>query len=466
MSDDDDVRQKLKQGKPVLDILNEELLDKVDALEILTVVSEYHERKVELECIVRFLTSHFEEELKTKVKKFTLRHFKEQCLDGGHFRQVEALSPLPIALVEVDRFFNDERFEHFDVTEIEGYEDLDIPHEIKMQDHMAMRLGVEAPKVPTSAEYWVYDRKYEQHLVISYEIAMGGVCRLMIESGGTHGFVVIEEVREAIETSKYIRGQVLEVGGGALRITDKFRNERPVMPNSLIGELEKNVINVFKKSDKFKEYSLPSKRSLAFAGNPGNGKTMICRWLANRLKGDVTVFWASSKAIHTPDDIEYVFRTARKMSPALLVLEDIDLMVGSRTHDPETLGEMLQQLEGLNKNDELVVIATTNRINALDEALRREGRIDRIYDIGNPDGEQAVQIAKDFLLKHNVTPKVVEELSFPSIAGANLTGAQIVGIMEGAIFEAIYRECPINDLCISASYKNLMEQRDKFSVKN
>lgn len=466
-SETTDVRQKLKNNRPVLDILNDKIMGKEEVGVLLNAISEYQDLKTELKTTVRFIQNSFPELFGEGKTRYTLKDLKKDFVGSGYFRHIEILSPGPIALAELHEFFNNEdRFEKISPRSLEKHRRLEAPYEKKEPEYMTMTLGNKSPSVPVGNDLWLFDKKNQQPCIIEYAVTPGGAVSLSIEAVDRYRYTLLDEVKEKVERSPYFRGQVIEMSNGSMRIVKEFNNECPIMDQSLKEELEKNIINLFRKRKEIKLYNLASKRTILLAGRPGNGKTMVCRWLANELKGEVTTLWVSSKSIYGPQDIEVVFDLARKMSPVLLIIEDIDLIVGSRTRDPETLGEMLQQLDGLNKNDELIILASTNRVFSLDEALRsRPGRIDRIYQLKNPSEWQAERIARSFLIKHNIPEETVEKLSFPHIKTSELTGAQIVSIMEGAIFEAIHRNCQINDLCISTSHKNIMEQREKFSSK-
>lgn len=169
---------------------------------------------------------------------------------------------------------------------------------------------------------------------------------------------------------------------------------------------------------------IPWRRGLLLGGLAGTGKTQVCRILCNQLK-DVTVLWATPKAVRDEDDIAMLFDAARHYYPTLIIIEDIDFIGTSRdfSQDP-SLGELLNQLDGNDPNFGIFVIATTNRPEMLDNALaNRPSRFDVLIEFKLPDKESCKNLIKLFS-KNMVFDK---ELNLENLALSmkDLTGAQI-----------------------------------------
>jgi SpoVK/Ycf46/Vps4 family AAA+-type ATPase len=411
------------------------------------------------------------EELLPKRKEgkppYTEKYFKNDFFGyPGHeriYRLQETLSPVGVALIALQEFFDQPRFSHIDPRTLPEYKKLVLPMHYEEPIYIPVSLGSNRFTVPDQREMWIKDAKTDKRYVINYGVGMGGSLKIQIESAwddSTSNRILLDEIKDAVVTSKYFRGQVLELTPRGFSVLDLPEQKMPIIDKTLSYELEKNVINMFAKVEKFREYGLPTKRAIILEGSPGNGKTMVARYLAYTLKGKVTVLWVTAKAIGSPGDISSIFDLARKLSPVLLIMEDIDLIAGTRDVDSECLGEMLNQLDGIQPNESLVLVASTNVVKALDVALRdRPGRFDRIYQIGRPNAECAEQIARYYLRERGVKDSVIDSLSFAPVSKGDLTGAQIVEVVKGAIFEAVHRSCEINDLCLSTSYRGLVDQR-------
>ncbi len=150
--------------------------------------------------------------------------------------------------------------------------------------------------------------------------------------------------------------------------------------------LEENTVLFFRHLARLRQKNLRTSRGIILYGNPGNGKTSICRWISKNLPG-VTRIWVTAWEMCS-QNISHLFEIARALSPAIIFMEDIDTAGISRNITGRLnplLGRLLKEMDGIQKNDGIVVIATTNNIWALDEALaNRPGRFDLKIRIGNP----------------------------------------------------------------------------------
>lgn len=412
-----------------------------------------------------------------------ISYYLEDVAHGYNCVTKIGLMPVAVAAVAVSEFFKNPRFKVIDHTSYKKYDRVDPkPKREKavfstfdfagnvMQAAIENTLFIEDTSGLTPVKY-----------VIEYEPSPNGNLVLTIHAAevkDTEAFELSKEIKKAVLQSPFIKGQVIEMHErGSFQVIDIGEPVLPVMDPELADELEKNIINLFDKEEEFKKYKLPVKRSIILSGPPGCGKTMIERYLAAKVRGKVTTVWVSSKSIATPQDVSEIFEIARGLSPVLVVFEDIDLVAGSRDEamglghgasGSSCLGELLNQLDGLKPNDAMVVLASTNRVSSLDEAIAdRPGRIDRVYEVKRPSSDVAVQIATRFMRKSNIEEATINSLNLSGVfADGENTGAQVVEIIKGAIFEAIHRGCELNDLCISASKKGLAKQRELFRRKS
>ncbi|KAF2016028.1 P-loop containing nucleoside triphosphate hydrolase protein [Aaosphaeria arxii CBS 175.79] len=145
----------------------------------------------------------------------------------------------------------------------------------------------------------------------------------------------------------------------------------------------KEVANKFFDSEEiYKEYGVPWKRGLIFHGPVGNGKTISLKALMHTLndrKPPVVTLYVKSAPYNY--NIRQVFEMARSMTPCMLVLEDIDTIV-----TPGTRSYFFNEVDGLESNDGILMIATTNHLDQLDPGLsQRPSRFDRKYLFPMPD---------------------------------------------------------------------------------
>ncbi|EGO27875.1 hypothetical protein SERLADRAFT_346820 [Serpula lacrymans var. lacrymans S7.9] len=182
--------------------------------------------------------------------------------------------------------------------------------------------------------------------------------------------------------------------------------------------LQKDIYSFFEAEEIYKELSIPWKRGLIMYGPPGNGKTIsikaIIKTCAERGLTPLYVKSFQSKSFTLPLDKCYkgeegamqdVFEKARQTAPCVLILEDLDSLINDRNRS-----FFLNQIDGLEGNDGLLVIGSTNHFDRLDPALStRPSRFDRKYLFDDPDLEERVLYAKFWQNKLKANKRV----SFP-----------------------------------------------------
>ncbi|KAF2265602.1 P-loop containing nucleoside triphosphate hydrolase protein [Lojkania enalia] len=144
----------------------------------------------------------------------------------------------------------------------------------------------------------------------------------------------------------------------------------------------------FDNRDVYEEYGVPWKRGLIFHGPVGNGKTISLKALMHTLyERHPPVVTLYVKSAPYDYNIRDVFQMARSMTPCMLVLEDIDTIVTNSTRS-----YFFNEVDGLENNDGILMIATTNHLDQLDPGLsKRPSRFDRKYLFPLPDkGERSL----------------------------------------------------------------------------
>jgi len=158
-----------------------------------------------------------------------------------------------------------------------------------------------------------------------------------------------------------------------------------VLPLKTKAELQMNVDGMISNIDLYRKNNIKFKRGLILKGPPGTGKTLIGKIICN--SADCTFLWVTPRFLERSQHVKTVCDMARELSPSILFLEDIDLYSADRRSvgNATLLGELMNQLDGLIENHFIIVIATTNCVDDVEEAVRnRPGRFDRILDIDLP----------------------------------------------------------------------------------
>ncbi len=190
------------------------------------------------------------------------------------------------------------------------------------------------------------------------------------------------------------RGQVLDVvtgpmGGLQLTFADLPATHRDdvVLPEDVLRRIERHTLDVAAHRDQLRAAGQHLKRGLLLYGPPGTGKTHTTRYVVGSLRG-CTVLLLSGNALHL---IGTLADLARELQPAVLVLEDVDLVAEDRGFGPgpsPVLFELLDTMDGAAADADLLFLLTTNRADLLEPALAaRPGRVDVAVEIGLPDDD-------------------------------------------------------------------------------
>lgn len=153
----------------------------------------------------------------------------------------------------------------------------------------------------------------------------------------------------------------------------------------------------------FTRLGVDAPKGILLYGPPGTGKTLLARAIANETE-------ASFYSISAPEvvnkyygesekKLRELFEKAQKDSPAIIFIDEIDAIAAKREEvqgetEKRIVAQLLTLMDGLDKERKVVVIAATNRPDALDEALRRPGRFDRELEIGVPKEQDRLEILK------------------------------------------------------------------------
>ncbi|KAI0751550.1 P-loop containing nucleoside triphosphate hydrolase protein [Daedaleopsis nitida] len=172
--------------------------------------------------------------------------------------------------------------------------------------------------------------------------------------------------------------------------------------------LQKDIYGFFESEKLYKSLAIPWKRGLIMYGPPGNGKTISMKAVMKHCdeKGYAPLYVKSFKSwMGEEASMQVAFDKARQMAPCVLILEDLDSLIndGNRSF-------FLNQLDGLEGNDGLLIIGSTNHFDRLDPALNsRPSRFDRKYKFDDPDEEERTLYIQYWQNKF----KSNERISFP-----------------------------------------------------
>ena len=160
-----------------------------------------------------------------------------------------------------------------------------------------------------------------------------------------------------------------------------------MLPDELLAGIEQQVAGIARHSGRLLASGQHLKRGVLLYGAPGTGKTHTVRYLLSQLPA-VTVIAISGKALGR---IAEACSVARTLQPAVIVVEDVDLIAEERTARPgehPLLFQLLNEMEGLNSAADVTFLLTTNRADLLEPALAaRPGRVDLAAELPLPDAD-------------------------------------------------------------------------------
>ncbi|XP_074650059.1 26S proteasome regulatory subunit 6A-B [Tubulanus polymorphus] len=208
-------------------------------------------------------------------------------------------------------------------------------------------------------------------------------------------------------------------------------DERPTEQYSDIGGLDKQIQELIEAvvlpmthKERFEALGIQPPKGVLLYGPPGTGKTLLARACAAQTKSTflklagpqlVQMFIGDGAKL-----VRDAFALAKEKAPAIIFIDELDA-IGTKRFDSEKAGdrevqrtmlELLNQLDGFAPSSDIKVIAATNRVDILDPALLRSGRLDRKIEFPSPNEDARARIMQIHSRKMNVSKDVnYEELA-------------------------------------------------------
>jgi cell division protease FtsH len=206
----------------------------------------------------------------------------------------------------------------------------------------------------------------------------------------------------------------------------------------------REVVEYLRDPKHFRELGAKVPKGILLHGPPGTGKTLLAKAVAHESGAN---FFSQSAASFVEmfvgvgaARIRRLFKAARKKSPAIVFIDELDAVGGHRGHDvsgerDQTLNQLLVEMDGFTARNDVVVIAASNLLEKLDTALLRPGRFDRQIFVSPPD----VGGRERIFGVHSRNKPLADDVDLNLLARqtSGLTGADIANICnEAAIFAA------------------------------
>ncbi|HZD33689.1 MAG TPA: CDC48 family AAA ATPase [Nitrososphaeraceae archaeon] len=276
---------------------------------------------------------------------------------------------------------------------------------------------------------------------------MGQIIHLVVVSTNpTQGALLIknttriaisEEAASAIAKDELVTVTYEDVGG--------LRNE--------VGKIREMIELPLRHPELFKRLGIQAPKGVILHGPPGTGKTLLAKAIANETTANfyslsgpeiMSKFYGESE-----ERLRKMFQQAEQNSPAILFVDELDSIAPKREEvsgevERRIVSQLLALMDGLSSRGKVVVIGATNRVNAIDPALRRPGRFDREIELGVPDKQGRLEIlnihTRNMPLSKDVDLEKISEVTH------GFVGADIQALAKEAAMSAIRRVLPEIDL--------------------
>lgn len=244
-------------------------------------------------------------------------------------------------------------------------------------------------------------------------------------------------MRQVRSSANPFRGKVLEanVDDDVLKLSVSNSLAAPreslVLNSDVWAEVDIFLSAATDKRQMMHDLGLGTTRGLLLAGPPGTGKTHLARVIASELVGDFTVIFADAATMR--DLIRRLYWESETFGPLVVILEDIDLIVGHRDRGARTdsLADFLAALDGVHEMHEVYTIATTNDVSEIDPAAQRTARFDTIVTIPKPGPKEREAILARYLRPLNLEI----ELQAAVRAMDGCTGSDVREVVRRAVLE-------------------------------
>jgi len=238
-----------------------------------------------------------------------------------------------------------------------------------------------------------------------------------------------------------------------------------------------DIVDFIANPEKYAKYGARLPRGIILHGMPGTGKTLMAKAMAGEAGvpfyavsgSDFVQMYVGVGAARVRD----LFKKARNSGKAVIFIDEIDALGKKRSASPsggnderdQTLNALLTEMSGFTENEGIVVVAATNRLDTLDEALLRPGRFDRQIEVAMPD----VNARRKILELHAENKPIIVDFQKWSRDTVFFSGAMLEGLInEAAILAAKESNEQITDSHMEKAYYIILaghEKKDRSAIR-
>lgn len=299
------------------------------------------------------------------------------------------------------------------------------------------------------------DRLKTAPLVVATVIDVIGNDKVLVKSSTGPQFLV--GVSQFIDDEALVPGATVALNQQTLAVVDVIPFTEEPMVNAMevvdpqdvdydqIGGLDEQVQEIVEsvelpltKPEAFAKIGISPPKGVLLFGEPGTGKTLLAKAVANRTEATfIRVVGSELIQKYIGDGaklVREIFAMARKKAPSIIFIDELDAIASRRLNDTNgadrevqrTLMQLLAEMDGFDNRGEVRIIAATNRLDVLDPAILRPGRFDRIVNVPMPDAS-----ARELILKiHTRGMRIAKDIDFKKLAtlAEGVSGADLSAI--------------------------------------
>jgi ATP-dependent Clp protease adapter protein ClpS len=313
----------------------------------------------------------------------------------------------------VDKLFSIQRIRFFGIQERHRYETLTFAsltsagqaaHAIAPAQYHDVEIGeAEAVKCLDNGLWLCGAEDLKYAVLLSAHREHGEETGVRIEIAAPAGAAGTEFVRrcfiaieDAVNAANSYRGKILSFDGGAnyrgrsqglmVHKLPPVERANVILPDATLKLLDRNILNFVQHRAKLRQLGQSTRKGILLYGPPGTGKTHTIRYLASNLPGHTTLIITAAQV----ELLRAYTNLARLLQPAMVVIEDVDLIATDREMmgpcEESMLNMLLNEMDGLKEDADILFVLTTNRPEQLEGALAdRPGRVDQAIEIPLPD---------------------------------------------------------------------------------
>ncbi|AGO12418.1 AaceriAER065Cp [[Ashbya] aceris (nom. inval.)] len=269
----------------------------------------------------------------------------------------------------------------------------------------------------------------------------------------------------------FLKGKTAILYSSTPQVHQRFRLPQRINYQSVGGlskeiqQLKETIEAPLCDGEFYHECGVEPPRGILLHGPPGTGKTMLLRCVANENDAHVQIINGpslTSKFLgETEERLRAIFDEARQFQPSIILIDEIDSIAPSRDSDDageaesRVVATLLTLMDGVDSSGSIVVVATTNRPNKIDPALRRPGRFNVEVEIGVPDAAARLEILMKQVSRMSESRRGFTDQDIAEIAAKThgYVGTDLSGLCALAVgkskHRAVKQQIPLSQVKIS-----------------